>query len=134
MLPAHKSLVLALIFCAFALPCAAQEKPWERSGNAGQSRSELPPEARIDINHAPLDQLVKLPGLTQVWAARIVRFRPYHSKVDLLERGVLPSAVYDRIKEAIVAHRDNSGAPGKEQKKKPTPKPYAPPAQPRYSW
>jgi hypothetical protein len=128
------SFVLALIFGAFALPCAAQEKPWERSGNAGQSHSELPPEARIDINHAPLNQLLKVPGLTQVWAARIVRFRPYHTKVDLLERGVLPSAVYDRIKDTIIAHRDKSDLPRKELKKKPTPKPYTPPAQPHYSW
>ncbi|MDR3723217.1 MAG: helix-hairpin-helix domain-containing protein [Terracidiphilus sp.] len=134
MLRALKFFALALTFCAFALSCPAQERPWERSGNAGQSHSELPPEARIDINHAPLDQLLKVPGLTQVWAARIVRFRPYHTKVDLLERGVLPSAVYDRIKDTIIAHRDKSDAPGKEQKKKPAPRPYIPPAQPHYSW
>jgi DNA uptake protein ComE-like DNA-binding protein len=133
-LRALQSLVLALTFCAFALPCDAQEKPWERSGNTGQSHSELPPEARIDINHAPLDQLLKVPGLTQVWAARIVRFRPYRTKVDLLERGILPSAVYDRIKDAIIAHRDKSGAPGKEQNLIPPPRSHTPPAQPRYSW
>jgi DNA uptake protein ComE-like DNA-binding protein len=129
-----QSFTIALLFCAFALPCATQEKPWERSGNTGPSHSELPPEARIDINHAPLDQLLKIPGLTQLWAARIVRFRPYHTKVDLLDRGVVPSAVYDHIKDAIIAHRDKSGTPGNEQKKKPAPRPCTPPAQPRYSW
>jgi len=64
-----------------------------------------PPEARVDINHASLDDLLKVPGLTQSWAGRIIRFRPYRSKQDLLDRGVVSSAVYDRIKESIIAHR-----------------------------
>jgi hypothetical protein len=34
-----------------------------------------------------------------------VRFRPYHAKSDLLQRGVLPGDVYDRIKNYVIAHR-----------------------------
>jgi competence protein ComEA len=63
------------------------------------------PEARVDINHASAEELAKVPGLTPSWAGRIVRFRPYRTKQDLLERGVLPSDVYDRIKDQIIAHR-----------------------------
>ena len=74
--------------------------------SASQMNSSLPPEARIDINHASVDELLKVPGITRTWAARIVRFRPYRTKLDLIERGVLPSDVYDRIKDAIIAHRD----------------------------
>ena len=44
--------------------------------------------------------------MTPSWAGRIVRFRPYRAKSDLLERGVVPSEVYDRIKDAIIAHRN----------------------------
>lgn len=43
--------------------------------------------------------------MTATWAGRIVRFRPYRAKTDLLDRGVLPSAVYDRIKDYVIAHR-----------------------------
>jgi len=43
--------------------------------------------------------------MTPSWAGRIVRFRPYRSKQDLVERGVLPSDVYDRIKDYVIAHR-----------------------------
>jgi len=64
-----------------------------------------PPAARFDINHASVDELLKIPGMTPSWAGRIVRFRPYRTKRDLLEHGVLPSAVYDRIKDYIIAHR-----------------------------
>jgi len=44
--------------------------------------------------------------MTRSWAGRIVRFRPYRTKQDLLDRGVVSSQVYDRIKDDIVAHRD----------------------------
>jgi len=44
--------------------------------------------------------------MTRVWAERIVRFRPYHAKNDLLDRGVVTDAVYERIKDYVIAHRD----------------------------
>ena len=49
---------------------------------------------------------MKVPGMTQSWAGRIVRFRPYRMKSDLVERGVVTSEVYARIKDSIIAHRD----------------------------
>ncbi len=63
------------------------------------------PEARVDINHASADELMKVPGMTQTWAARIARFRPYRTKEDLVDRGVVTSEVYDRIKDYVIAHR-----------------------------
>jgi competence protein ComEA len=63
------------------------------------------PDSKVDINSASIDQLMKVPGMTRTWAARIIRFRPYRAKNDLLDRGVLPSPVYDRIKDFIIAHR-----------------------------
>lgn len=47
---------------------------------------------------------MKVPGMTRVWAARIVRFRPYRSKLDLTEQGVLPGDVYNKIKDYVIAH------------------------------
>jgi DNA uptake protein ComE-like DNA-binding protein len=63
------------------------------------------PEDRIDINHASVNELLKVPGMTRSWAGRIVRFRPYHTKLDLMERGVVTSQVYSRIKDYVIAHR-----------------------------
>ena len=70
------------------------------------SASTIPPEARIDINSATVEELLKVPGMTRTWAERVVRFRPYHAKDDLVLRGVVTSQVYDRIKGYIIAHRD----------------------------
>lgn len=74
-------------------------------GAAARTRQIPAPEARVDINHASVAELMKVPGMTATWAGRIVRFRPYRAKTDLLDRGVLPGAVYDRIKDFVIAHR-----------------------------
>ena len=44
--------------------------------------------------------------MTPSWAGRIVRFRPYHTKLDLLEYGIVTSQVYDQIKDYVIAHRE----------------------------
>jgi competence protein ComEA len=74
---------------------------------APPGRHSAPPEEmRVDINHAPLEELLKVPGMTRSWAGRIVRFRPYRTKLDLLDRGVVNGDVYNRIKNHIIAHRE----------------------------
>ncbi len=70
------------------------------------TRNSVSPEDRIDINHASTGQLMKIPGMTRVWADRILRFRPYHAKNELVSHGVIPGEVYGRIKDYIVAHRE----------------------------
>jgi DNA uptake protein ComE-like DNA-binding protein len=66
----------------------------------------IPDAAKVDINRATQDELLKVPGMTRTWAARIVRFRPYRTKADLVERGVVTGQVYYRIKDFVIAHRD----------------------------
>ncbi len=102
------ALSVALLAFGWAAGTGAIPAPVQAGAahSASKMNSPLPPDARIDINHASVDELLKVPGITRTWAARIVRFRPYRTKLDLLERGVLPSEVYDRIKNAVIAHRD----------------------------
>jgi DNA uptake protein ComE-like DNA-binding protein len=59
----------------------------------------------VDINRASVAELLRLPGMTETWARRIVRFRPYRSKLDLLNQGVVSPEIYQRIRDGIVAHR-----------------------------
>jgi competence protein ComEA len=51
-----------------------------------------------------IEDLPNVPGMARTWAVRIIRFRPYRTKLELLERGVLPSDVYNRIKDNVIAH------------------------------
>jgi DNA uptake protein ComE-like DNA-binding protein len=97
---------MTFVLLAACLSGVAQYQDRDSRGVPSTSASAPAPEARTDINHATLNELLKVPGMTPSWAGRIVRFRPYHTKADLLERGVVPTAVYDRIKDYVIAHRD----------------------------
>jgi competence protein ComEA len=92
-----------LCVCLGAMP---QNQRSDSTGAAKTSMTVPPPEQRVDINHASVAELLKVPGLTRTWAERIVRFRPYRSKLDLFDKGVVSSQVYDRIKDFVIAHRD----------------------------
>lgn len=99
----------AVVLFASAVGVGAQYGDQDHSGAPPTSTNAPPPEARIDINHAGLADLLKIPGMTPSWAGRIVRFRPYRTKQDLLDQGVVPSNVYDRIKDYVIAHREKLG-------------------------
>ena len=105
----REKLQFATTMMALLIACgvgAAQYQDQDTRGVPKTSSSAPPPEARTDINHATLNELLKVPGMTPSWAGRIVRYRPYHTKADLLDRGIVTSAVYDRIKDYVIAHRD----------------------------
>ncbi len=95
-------LILSLAASVYS-PCVAQSSAPQA---APKSKPAPAPEARVDINHASTDELLKVPGMTPTWAGRIVRFRPYRTKQDLHDRGVVTSSVYDRIKDYVIAHRN----------------------------
>jgi DNA uptake protein ComE-like DNA-binding protein len=87
-----------------ALLCAGSlVLPQSATPHAAQ-KPVSPALSPVDVNRATVDELMKVPGMTRVWAARIVRFRPYRSKLDLTEQGVLPGDVYNKIKDYVIAH------------------------------
>jgi DNA uptake protein ComE-like DNA-binding protein len=69
------------------------------------SHGSQPPAPPVDINRATVSELLTVPGMTPSWAGRIVRFRPYRTKLELLDQGVLPPDVYQRIRASVIAHR-----------------------------
>lgn len=93
----------ALCLCVSGM---AQFQDRDRSGVPKSSASAPPAEARVDINHASIEDLLKVPGLTRGWAQRIIRFRPYRTKQDLFDKGVVNSEVYDHIKDFVIARHD----------------------------
>ena len=100
----NMALVVAILFAC--LSGTAQYQDRDTRGVSTTSATAPPPELRIDINHASMDELLKVPGMTRSWAGRIIRFRPYRTKQDLLEDGIVTGEIYDRIKDFVIAHRD----------------------------
>jgi DNA uptake protein ComE-like DNA-binding protein len=104
--PSVRLPVLLALALSSPLPVSAQTQDRDSSGVPKTSASAPAPKDRVDINHASLEALLKVPGMTPSWAGRIIRFRPYRTKQDLLENGVVNSQVYDRIKDFVIAHHD----------------------------
>lgn len=69
----------------------------------GLKSNGKPAAGMMNINSATEDQLVDLPGITSPRAARIIRGRPYATTADLVSKGVLTRAQYDRISGQITA-------------------------------
>jgi competence protein ComEA len=59
----------------------------------------------LDINTATADQLKAFPGIGDAYSKRIIDGRPYTAKNQLLSRGILPEATYNKIKDQIIASK-----------------------------
>ncbi len=83
---------------------------WLLAGGAGcqaqsAARAPLVQGQPMDINRATAAELKSLPGMGDAYAKRVIDGRPYTAKNQLVTRGILPQAAYDRIRDLIVAHR-----------------------------
>lgn len=106
-IPAQISVLFVVISAFRATTCIfGLQQDWEEGPSASNRTAPNAPAPadRVDINRASIDELARLPGMTRSWAGRVVRFRPYRTKVDLIDRGILPVEVYLRFKDAIIAH------------------------------
>ena len=102
--------LLALYFCltgAFVTPLFAQAvqppvpdqaAPAAKPGKAKPAAKQL-----IDINTASEEELGALKGVGDIRAANIIRNRPYKGKDELVQKNILPPAVYAAIKDKIIA-------------------------------
>jgi DNA uptake protein ComE-like DNA-binding protein len=91
-------LALALLF---TLPLAVIAQKSAKPAVA----SAATPDNKLDINTATADQLKAFPGIGDAYSKRIVEGRPYTAKNQLVSRGVLPEAVYNKIKDSIIASK-----------------------------
>ena len=110
------TLAFALTLPVFPAPALiGQSKPAapSKAGTASTTQTRQVTAAQpaagstqpLDLNTATPEQLKSLPGIGDAYAKRIIDGRPYAMKNQLTQRGILPQATYDKIKDIIVARR-----------------------------
>jgi competence protein ComEA len=93
---------------AFVLACALLA-----AGTSGFAQTKSKPAPKptaaaanaslVDLNSASKDDLMKLPGIGDAYAQKIIDGRPYKGKNDLVTKKVVPQATYSKIKDLVVA-------------------------------
>lgn len=74
-----------------------------KAATKAETKAENKAEDKIDINRASADELRKIDGIGEARSAAIIKGRPYRSKDELVSKNIIPKAVYDKIKERIIA-------------------------------
>lgn len=70
----------------------------------------------VDINSATEAELRAIPGVGEAYAAKIIAGRPYTNKSQLKTRNILPTPVYETVKNQLVAKKAaKSTAPAKKK-------------------
>ena len=93
--------LIVLAVLALAQPSIAQTRP-----------TPAPPASSlIDLNNASRDDLMTLEGIGEVRADAIIRSRPLRAKTDLVERRLIPEALYEKISDKVMARPPPAAPP-----------------------
>ncbi len=57
--------------------------------------------AALDLNECTREDLLALPGMNGTFTDRIIANRPYRHRLDLVARMVVPSGIYQNIRDLV---------------------------------
>src|SRR5258708_29862486 len=80
---------------------------------AAQGGRPVATSSLIDLNTASRDDLMTLDGIGEVRADAIIRARPFRAKTELVERRLIPEALYDKISDKVMARPPPAAPPGR---------------------
>jgi len=110
--------LLALIALALAGCTTKKQNPDELRQKTAETTAEIKREAQavaqgvregwnkdklVNLNSASKTQLMDLPGISSERADKIIAGRPYRSADELVTRGIISKAEYDKISNQVMA-------------------------------
>lgn len=106
------TITVAFLLLAFFAACSSPQNPdqiRERTAKATATakadtkavaegiKEGLGKGSAVDLNSASKDELMKLPGITDARAERIIAARPYSDPSELVSKKVVTKGEYDQI-------------------------------------
>jgi len=85
------------------------QKPEAMAMSGQMAKAASRPPTKLDINSATKDQLKSLPGIAATpISQKIIDGRPYRTKLDLVQKKIIPQATYDKVKDVIIAKQSKA--------------------------
>ncbi len=93
----------------------AGKTAWAQANRPAPAAPQGP--AGIELNSASRDELMSLDGIGEVRAEAIIRARPFKVKTELVERRLIPEALYEKINARVWVRPVPTPAPAAPQKR-----------------
>jgi competence protein ComEA len=104
----HIRTILAMAVAAALLAGPlAMAGPFDAKTKAADTKTEAKKtDAKaelVDLNTATAEELAALPGIGEAYSKKIIAGRPYARKDELVQKKIIPSATYAKIKDKVIA-------------------------------
>ena len=111
-LAAALTLAPAIAFAADATPpsSAPAKAAAKSTSTTTKSHKMHKAMAKVDLNSASKEDLMKLPGIDDATAEKIIAARPFTSRAELVSKGILTKAQYAKLSARVSAKQSSSMA------------------------